>query len=326
MPIPAGLEREAYCRVCEKVAPRRQLSKNPNAKYRAIHPECWAKLRENMATRDEFQCRRGHRFNPADFPFKFELHSGAMGIGSEYSTIAGQTCPQCAAQITVKFRLCTYCGAGAAADTCAIVQRSWGTEYYHNACLEYAIHPITRSDKVVRGVLPRSVGYGDACFPASARVLTPRGERYIASFVSGDVVLSFDAVDGRLLERVITKTLKHPPRRIWMIDFADHRPALWTTQNHSLLTLRGWVRVDRLKSSDCLVRVWGEPSPIERVFPTGKKEEVYNLFTAGEHNFIVDGLVAHNFTFLRSIRASWHRLCVDNRYTGTEGELIAALY
>jgi hypothetical protein len=44
--------------------------------------------------------------------------------------------------------------------------------------------------------------------------------------------------------------------------------------------------------------------------PTGQ-EDVYNLHTDGEHNFIVHGMVAHNFTFLRRTRMLLHRVILD---------------
>jgi hypothetical protein len=175
-----------------------------------------------------------------------------------------------------------------------------------------------RSEEDALSVIKSDSGGGDAhiggasCFPSTARVLTPNGERSIICFSPGDLVLSLDPVQQRLVERVVTKRLEHLPTRIWHIEFSSSRPVLRTTRNHSVLTTRGWLRVDRLKSNDYVVEASGRHTPIAKVFPTSAMENVYNLYTAGEHNFIVDGIVAHNFTWLREIRTMWHRRFLDN--------------
>jgi hypothetical protein len=38
---------------------------------------------------------------------------------------------------------------------------------------------------------------------------------------------------------------------------------------------------------------------------------VYNLYTAGEHTFVVEGIVVHNFSHLRVLRTWMHRLLVE---------------
>ena len=50
-----------------------------------------------------------------------------------------------------------------------------------------------------------------------------------------------------------------------------------------------------------VVEVLTEPGP----------EPVYNLYTAGEHSFIVEGCVVHNFTTMRVVRTWLHRWFID---------------
>ena len=45
-------------------------------------------------------------------------------------------------------------------------------------------------------------------------------------------------------------------------------------------------------------------------------EPVFNLFTTGPHNFIAEGVLAHNFTELRWLRTWAHRLVVDPFHSG----------
>jgi hypothetical protein len=52
---------------------------------------------------------------------------------------------------------------------------------------------------------------------------------------------------------------------------------------------------------------------VRGVETAGRREPVYNLFTTGEHSYVVDGFVAHNFTHLRVLRTWWHRLVLDGR-------------
>jgi len=40
-------------------------------------------------------------------------------------------------------------------------------------------------------------------------------------------------------------------------------------------------------------------------------EPVWNLHTEREHNFVVDGVVVHNFSFLPSLRTALHVVFVD---------------
>jgi hypothetical protein len=49
---------------------------------------------------------------------------------------------------------------------------------------------------------------------------------------------------------------------------------------------------------------------------TEAPEPVFNLHTAGPHNFIAEGVLAHNFTELRWLRTWARRLFVDPFYSG----------
>ena len=49
---------------------------------------------------------------------------------------------------------------------------------------------------------------------------------------------------------------------------------------------------------------------------TEAPEPVFNLHTTGPHNFIAEGVLAHNFTELRWLRTWAHRLFVDPFHSG----------
>lgn len=146
-----------------------------------------------------------------------------------------------------------------------------------------------------------------SCFPGEVGVLTPSGYRPILTLGTGDSVVSVTA-DGELAIRPVLRQLEHASGRVWAVSLDGAVPStLRTTRWHSFATQRGWVRCDQLRPGDEVER----PSDANRrncahtvreVRPTGERARVYNLHTAGEHNFIVDGVLAHNFSFLRTLR------------------------
>lgn len=155
---------------------------------------------------------------------------------------------------------------------------------------------------------------GSSCFPGSARVATPGGPRSIASVRRGDFILSWTPRTSTTAVRVVTAVRTHGPRVLWQVRLEDGH-GLVCTPNHRLLAGRGWIRVDRLRAGDVLVRPASGPcgSTVLSVGPTTRREPVFNLVTADEHSYIVDGFVAHNFAHLLRLRTWWHQLVLDRR-------------
>lgn len=142
-----------------------------------------------------------------------------------------------------------------------------------------------------------------ACFPASAKVLTPRGYRSIASLEVGDTVVS-----GKMRAETVTKKLVHSPTEVFCVGIAGRAEPLRTTRHHTFLTKRGWLRADQMRVGDELV---GPNAGRVVRFGVQAAEPVYNLHTTGDHTFVVEGVVAHNFTEFRGLRTAWHQLFVD---------------
>ena len=151
---------------------------------------------------------------------------------------------------------------------------------------------------------------GSGCFPAAARVLTATGYRPISDIEPGDLVVSY-APDGGTTLRPVTRKLVHGSCTIQRVVLTDGAP-LRATANHKVLTARGWLQVKDLRPGDELVRVEGR-STVGEVEAEATPEPVYNLYTAGEHTFVVEGVVVHNFTHLRVLRTWMHRWWVDPR-------------
>jgi hypothetical protein len=152
------------------------------------------------------------------------------------------------------------------------------------------------------------------CFPGNASVLTPSGYRRIDSMAVGEAVISWETKGSRITVRHVSKVIVHPSARIWSVGFGHARASIRVTGFHKLLTKGGWIRVDKLKVGDWLI-VYDERTrsvaKVVQVEKTVAQESVYNLMTTGEHNFIVEGTIAHNFTVLRYVRTLVHQLLLD---------------
>lgn len=163
----------------------------------------------------------------------------------------------------------------------------------------------------------RQKAYDDArrqpiCFPHSSLVETPWGRVPIGDLSEGERVLSYSR--GILVPRLITRKLVHGEAPLIQINFDAEGKSLLCTVSHSFLTNRGWLEAKKIRSGDIIVRIntlVPEQSRVTSIIATGKKEPVFNLYTQGEHNFIVDGCVAHNFTYFRVLRTVLHRLLFD---------------
>lgn len=164
------------------------------------------------------------------------------------------------------------------------------------------------------GIGRPAVPQGETCFTASAQVLTPDGYQSIGSLEVGSPILSYDLRSACLRQRIVSKKIQHAVGRVWKIS-TERSCSIETTANHMFLTMRGWVRAKQLKTGDEILAEPGETGPsshrVVGVLDTGRNEVVYNLYTTGEHTFLVDGYVVHNFTFFRSFRTWWHKLFVD---------------
>lgn len=152
-----------------------------------------------------------------------------------------------------------------------------------------------------------------SCFPHTALIDTPQGKVKIGDLTVGQMVWSFQG--GNRVKSVITKKLVHDNAKISAIEFGNNETQVRCTVNHSFLTNRGYLALSKIVVGDSIVHVdAGGVKSLQRVTgitDTKTWEPVFNLYTQGEHNFIVDGYVAHNFTRFRAIRTIFHRLFLD---------------
>lgn len=153
-----------------------------------------------------------------------------------------------------------------------------------------------------------SLEYYDSCFPSSTLIATPYGQVPIGELSVGDIVLS--SQDGTLVGRLITRTLVHGASPLVRVELESGN-TLICTANHSFLTDKGWLALTKIRSGDSIMQADGRPSCVKSIAETGTMEPVFNLYTQGEHNFIADGCVAHNFTHFRKLRTLLHNAFFD---------------
>ncbi len=150
------------------------------------------------------------------------------------------------------------------------------------------------------------------CFPASALVETPFGKITIGQLRKGDLVMSMK--DGTLVERRITHKLMYAPKPLCQIVFESGATTV-ATASHSFLTPSGWRQLRSLKKGDVIEQVSAtvkHGAHIREIVPSNIVEPVFNLYTEYEHNFIVDGCIVHNFTYLRGLRTILHNILFDD--------------
>ena len=168
-----------------------------------------------------------------------------------------------------------------------------------------------------------SVEIGDetttSCFPGSTLILGPGGWRALSEIDAGDLVISHQCGKQLPAVRPVTRKLRHAATVLWNLSVNTQKPPVLCTPNHAFLTGRGWIRARYLREGDELAgrNVRGPyKAKVLSISESERVEPVYNLYTAGEHNFVAGGFVVHNFSYCRSLRTLGHRLFVDPFSTG----------
>jgi replicative DNA helicase len=103
---------------------------------------------------------------------------------------------------------------------------------------------------------------------------------------------------GRVIAGVVSKAFFTGVRPTFAMVLSSGR-VLEATANHPFFTIDGWLRVDELALGDPIASVptggsaemgWDTVASIEPLGP----RPVYDITVPGTHNFLANGLVAHN--------------------------------
>ena len=143
------------------------------------------------------------------------------------------------------------------------------------------------------------------CFPAGTVVLTKHGGRTIERINVGDSIVTIDPISGARINCEVLKLLKHKSRRILAIDFTDGS-SLNTTKYHSFRSDQKWTIAKNLAAGNRVQVYDCKYGMLEKVVTstryTGEVKDVYNLVTQGQHSFLAEGALVHNFTYFRRTR------------------------
>jgi len=142
-----------------------------------------------------------------------------------------------------------------------------------------------------------SVSLPGGCFSGDTPILTPLGERAIASIAESELVMALDTRTGGLVACPVIQRADHGPTRLCTIHLQDGR-ALQVTDNHRLLTGRGYRFVANLAPGDRLISLAASPEGrlVRSVQMSSHTAPVHNLIVAKHFNFIAAGCVAHSFS------------------------------
>jgi len=143
------------------------------------------------------------------------------------------------------------------------------------------------------------------CFTADTLISTPTGEKPIVNMKKGDKVISF--ANGKRTVETVKSKIVYPVQTVWDFELSNGK-TVSATNHHTMLTDSGWKKFgDITVGKDKLICSDGK-SVIVKHKKNARMELVYNLTTTGCHNFIANGLVAHNYTFARKFRSVFHTI------------------
>lgn len=132
---------------------------------------------------------------------------------------------------------------------------------------------------------------GGGCFTAGHKVLMADGnEKNIEDIKVGEEIYTFASENSLNLVKtqVLTTTVHDVDSYIMVNDL------LKVTPEHLVYSNKGFVEIGSLRPGDYLLSKDGLPILIETMEFVREKVKVYNLETANQHTFIVNGVYVHN--------------------------------
>jgi hypothetical protein len=143
------------------------------------------------------------------------------------------------------------------------------------------------------------------CLPGESPIATPIGRRRLDHLEVGDTIWAWHVSNRKLVPSVITAKIR-TRQELLNLQLVDQ--GTLTGPDHSFLTTSGWRRASSLRPGDELVRVTEnnqtQQVSVVSVSWTGRFDDVYMIVNSDEHTFLCDGIVTHNFSFLRSFRTA----------------------
>ena len=159
----------------------------------------------------------------------------------------------------------------------------------------------------VDGFTVETKGFGPAsgtvvpnCVVGGSVVATNLGDVFIESIRIGDLVSSFDEVNNQVVFSSVINVFHLPkePRKVYSLFTLYMNLPLRVTEDHEILTLRGWVQAKDIQLSDTVRMLHNEStisSPITYIETEILDIPVFNIEIERTHTFFSDGILVHNF-------------------------------
>jgi Pretoxin HINT domain len=162
----------------------------------------------------------------------------------------------------------------------------------------------------------RTEGTVGGCFPKGTEITTPSGFHDISELQKGDFVIAINQKNGQKQSRKILKKLTHINRKIWRLEFLDGC-SLRTTSVHSFSINGKWKKASEIKSGDTIAYYDSNSGFSEKIVKSSSKtnevEDVYNIIVEADFNFVADGVVAHSFTYFKTVKGLAWSLAESSR-------------
>jgi RHS repeat-associated protein len=141
---------------------------------------------------------------------------------------------------------------------------------------------------------PRGTGNTVNCFPAGTPVLTAAGEKPIEQIRAGDVVVSADALTGKLSLQRVEATFTNEAEELIRVSTEDGKSIAATPGHPFWVEGKGFVLAKHLARSDLLRDARGRLVRIAEVSERRGKVHVYNFSVERTHTYFAGGWWVHN--------------------------------
>ena len=145
------------------------------------------------------------------------------------------------------------------------------------------------------------------CFTGDTRVKTPNGWKTIRDFSTNDSVMSIDH-KGLLQERKVIKVKRVEDCHVF--EVLTTNGVINVTLGHAIQLSDGtWKRISQLKIGD-RINFLNEDGGISQHDIISKRRKkmcvVYNLVVEEDFNFLVEGCIAHSFSYFKKIKSFYY--------------------
>lgn len=160
-----------------------------------------------------------------------------------------------------------------------------------------------------------NINLSSGCFPYHTKVSTPTGFCFIGEIAEGDIIFSFDSDTGELVERRVTRLIRHDPMKLVKLVTSGGK-VLNVTENHRILTKNGFSRIDTLHVGE-MIMVDLKSSTFEELNAIEENdivEPVFNLIVEDSFTFLADGFVVHSFSTKPKLqKIYWKLICLAEK-------------